>query len=143
MTLFVDPNLRALLKDLGGLRRKLSRHANLSGVNFLRLVKDVVAAKNAPSLAGPECDGETVFHQLEIDNKISSRVLKDLWSEELRLFKPEGREGPSGMMVRYDCQNIVYLQCRCRHVRKGKCGSEGIWDSEKGGQLMFIQLLVL
>ena len=41
------------------------------------------------------------------------------------------------------CQNIVYLQCKYRHVRKGKYRSEGIWDSERGGQLMFIQLLVL
>ena len=38
------------------------------------------------------------------------------------------------------CQNIVYLQYRYRHVRIRKGRKR---DSEGGGQLMFIQPLVL
>ena len=115
------PDFTGIAQGLGWSPKKIVEARKFVWGQLFAACKDVVAAKNALSLAGPEYDGETVFHQLEIDNKISSRVLKDLWSEELRLFKPEGREDPPAMMVRYDLLLTSYLELE----------SADPWDPEK------------
>jgi hypothetical protein len=115
------PEFTTTAQGIGWTPKKIVEARKFVWGQLFAACKDVVAAKNALSLAGPEYDGETAFHQLEIDNKISSRVLKDLWSEELRLFKPEGREDPSGMMVRYDLLLTSYLELE----------SADPWDPEK------------
>jgi hypothetical protein len=71
--------------------------------------KDAPRAKNALLMAGPEYDGETTFHQLEINNKISGHALKQQLDDELLHFAPKGREEPPDMIVRFDLLLTAYL----------------------------------
>ena len=57
-------------------------------------------ARDAFVLAGPKHDGETAFHQLELDNALLSFSDEAEVRESLRLFKPTSRESPVEMMAR-------------------------------------------
>jgi hypothetical protein len=57
-------------------------------------------ARDAFVLAGPKHDGETVFHQLELDNALLSFSDEADVRESLRVFKPTTRESPLEMMAR-------------------------------------------
>jgi hypothetical protein len=83
--------------------------------------KDSARAKNALLMAGPECDGETAFHQLEINNKISGHALKQQLDDELLNFAPLGREEPPDMIVRFDLLLTAYLDIE----------SADLWSPEK------------
>ena len=72
-------------------------------------------------MAGPECDGETAFHQLEINNKISGHALKQQLDDELLNFAPLGREEPPDMIVRFDLLLTAYLDIE----------SADLWSPEK------------
>ena len=56
-------------------------------------------ARDAFVLAGPKHDGETAFHQLELDNALLSFSDEAEVRESLRLFKPTSRESPVEMMA--------------------------------------------
>ena len=71
--------------------------------------KDAPRAKNALLMAGPEYDGETAFHQLEVNNKISGHALKQQLDDELLHFAPKGREEPPDMIVRFDLLLTAHL----------------------------------
>ena len=57
-------------------------------------------ARDAFVLAGPKQDGETAFHQLELDNALLSFSDEADVRESLRVFKPTTRETPIEMMAR-------------------------------------------
>ena len=57
-------------------------------------------ARDAFVLAGPKHDGETVFHQLELENALLSFSDEAEVRENLRVFKPTARESPVEMMAR-------------------------------------------
>ena len=78
-------------------------------------------AANALTLAGPEYDGETCFHQLEINNKMTGHGLEIKLRHELASFAPLPREDPIAMIDRFDI-----LMIRYQHLE-----SSEKWDGSK------------
>jgi hypothetical protein len=72
-------------------------------------------------LAGPDYDGETCWHQLEINNKVVAVPLEAELREELRVFVPLAREDPVAMMHRFDILRHDYQDLE----------DAGHWNPEK------------
>jgi hypothetical protein len=114
------PEFTQTAHDLGWSPHAIVAARKLAWKQLLVCCKDVVLVKNALSLAAAECDGETAFCQLEIDNKVSRIALKTQHEEELRAFVPRGREDPPAMIVRFD----VLLNARLELESAGQWGPE-------------------
>jgi hypothetical protein len=80
-------------------------------------------AANALVLAGPDYDGETCWHQLEINNKVAAVPLEAELREELRVFAPLAREDPMAMIHRFD---ILLHDYRCQDLENADH-----WNPEK------------
>jgi hypothetical protein len=76
---------------------------------LLAAVQASESASNALAMAGAEHDGETCFHQLELDNKASGHALEIKLRNELLHLKPLSREDPIAMITRFDVLLNKYL----------------------------------
>ena len=79
------------------------------------------AARNALSLAGGNYDGETCFHQLELDNKVGGHSLEVKLRDDLKDFAPESHEDPTAMIARFNTLLTRYMALE----------SAEIWNPER------------
>jgi hypothetical protein len=96
------PGFVATAKSLNWTPEEIVEAKGFVWDQLLAAVQASESASNALSMAGPEHDGETCFHQLELDNKVSGHALEIQCRDDLLKFAPTNREDPISMITRFD-----------------------------------------
>jgi hypothetical protein len=96
------PGFVATAKSLNWTPEEIVEAKGFVWDQLLAAVQASEGALNALSMAGAEDDGETCFHQLELDNKAPGHALEIKHRGGLLNFAPTNREDPISTITRFD-----------------------------------------